>query len=137
MVNVRIANERDFETIAKHDKHISETTLKKKIANNQILIAEMNGEFVGWLRWGLFWDEIPFMNMLYVLEKYQNKRIGTTIVRKWEQMMLAEGFDKVMTSTLEQESAKYFYCKLGYRNLGKFTPFADEYEIVMGKNLLN
>ena len=34
MVNIRIANERDFETIAKCHKHISETTLKKKIANN-------------------------------------------------------------------------------------------------------
>ena len=135
MVNIRIANERDFETIAKCHKHISETTLKKKIANNQILIAEINGGFVGWLRWGPFWDEIPFMNMLYVLENYQNKGIGTALVRKWEQMLLADGFDNIMTSTLEQESSKYFYYKLGYRNLGKFMPFEDEYEIIMGKNL--
>ena len=99
------------------------------------MIAEINGGFVGWLRWGPFWDEIPFMNMLYVLENYQNKGIGTALVRKWEQMLLADGFDNIMTSTLEQESSKYFYYKLGYRNLGKFMPFEDEYEIIMGKNL--
>jgi len=36
------------------------------VQRGRILIAEDNGNPIGWLRWGLFWDEIPFMNMLGV-----------------------------------------------------------------------
>ena len=135
MSNIRIASEKDLEVVAKHDQHITKSNLKKKIADGQLLVAEDRGVFVGWLRYGLFWDEIPFMNLLYVLEPHQNQGIGTSLVREWEKRMLDAGYDKVMTSTLEQETAQHFYRKLGYRDLGKFMPFADEFEMIMGKNL--
>ena len=135
MTNIRIASKNDFEVLAKYDQHITENNLKKKIADGEFLVAEDRGEFVGWLRYSLFWDEIPFMNLLYVLEPHQNQGAGTALVREWEKRMLDAGYDKVMTSTLEQETAQHFYRKLGYRDLGKFMPFADEFEMIMGKDL--
>lgn len=40
------------------------------------LIAEDNGDLIGWLRWGLFWDNTPMMNMLYLLKGHRNKGYG-------------------------------------------------------------
>lgn len=134
-MKIRIANAEDLAILLQYDRHVSRETLKKKLADGRILIAQEKGTLVGWLRYGLFWDEIPFMNLLYVLEEHQNQGFGTALVRAWERQMLDAGYDKVMTSTLEQETAQHFYRKLGYRDLGKFMPFADEYEIVMGKML--
>ena len=75
-VKIRFAEESDFEILSQHDKHISAEILKKKISDKNILIAEMEENFAGWLRYNLFWDEIPFMNMLFVIEKFRGIGIG-------------------------------------------------------------
>ena len=70
---IRYAEETDFETVRKYDKHISETELKNAIALKRVLVLYQNGCFAGWLRFNLFWDEIPFVNMLYLLEEYRGR----------------------------------------------------------------
>lgn len=67
---IRYAEEREFDIIRKHDRHISEKELKEAIQAKRVLVMCQNDCFVGWLRFNLFWDEIPFMNMLYLLEEY-------------------------------------------------------------------
>ena len=37
-------------------------------------------KFVGWLRYNLFWDNTPFMNMLYLLDNERGKRNGSRLV---------------------------------------------------------
>ncbi len=135
MIEIKNAGSFDFSIIIEHDKHISRDMLNAKIDNGEILIAQLDGVFLGWLRWSLFWDEIPFMNMLGVVEKYRYRGIGSLLVLEWERLMSEKGFTKVMTSTLENETAQHFYRKLGYCDLGKFTPFENKYELILGKEL--
>ena len=95
----------------------------------------VDGNFVGWLRWNLFWDEIPFMNMLYFLEEYRGKGYGTQMVKFWESEMVKLGYDKVMTSSQANEFAQHFYRKLGYQDAGSFFPFCNDLEIIFTKEL--
>lgn len=132
-VKIRLAEESDFEILSQNDKHISAEILKKKIADKNILVAEIDGEFAGWLRYNLFWDEIPFMNMLFVIEKFRGIGIGEKLVRDWESLMFGSGHKMLLTSTQANEYAQHFYRKLGYKDLGGFTPFGEEYEIILGK----
>ena len=39
-----------------------------------------NNNFIGWLRFNLFWDNIPFLNMLYFLEEYRRKGYGKQLL---------------------------------------------------------
>lgn len=132
-VNIGLAEEKDFEILSRNDKHVSTEILKKKIADKNILIAEKDGEFAGWLRYNLFWDEMPFMNMLFVTEKFRGTGIGGELVRSWEKMMSEQGYKFLLTSTQANEYAQHFYRKLGYNDLGGFFPFGEEYEIILGK----
>lgn len=132
-VSIRLAEEKDFEILFQNDKHVSAEMLKKKISDKNILIAEKNGEFAGWLRYNLFWDEMPFMNMLFVTEKFRGTGIGGTLVRRWEKMMSEQGYKFLLTSTQANEYSQHFYRKLGYNDLGGFFPFGEEYEIILGK----
>ena len=132
-VKIRLAEESDFEILSQNDKHISAEILKKKISDKNILIAEMEEKFAGWLRYNLFWDEIPFMNMLFVTEKFRGMGIGGKLVREWEKLMSEQGYKLLLTSTQANEYAQHFYRKLGYTDLGGFTPFGEEYEIILGK----
>ena len=95
----------------------------------------VDGVFAGWLRWNLFWDEIPFMNMLYFLEDYRGKGYGTQMVRFWESEMVKLGYDKVMTSSQANEFAQHFYRNLGYQDAGSFFPFCNDLEIIFTKEL--
>lgn len=134
-LKIRLAEECDFEILSRNDKHVSAEMLKKKISDKNILIAEKNGEFAGWLRYNLFWDEMPFMNMLFVIEKFRGTGIGRELVRNWEKMMSEQGYKFLLTSTQANEYSQHFYRKLGYSDLGGFFPFGEEYEIILGKRL--
>lgn len=132
-ITVRKGSARDIDILHRCDTHISEEMLKDKIACRRILIAESGGEFAGWLRYGMFWDEMPFINMLYVLEKFRGKGIGTLLVTSWEQSMRSHGYSIFLTSTQAEESAQHFFRKQGYSDLGGFFPFGEGYELIMGK----
>ena len=73
---------------------------------------------IGWLRFGLFWDNIPFMNMLYILDGYRGKGNGTELVSFWEREMAQAGYGQALTSTQSDEKAQFFYRKIGYTECG-------------------
>lgn len=66
----------------------------------------------GWLRFGLFWDSIPFMNMFFVLKNFQGKRLGRQFVEFWETEMKKQGYKMLMTSRLPDEGSATFLQKI-------------------------
>lgn len=132
---VRPARPEDAELIAEADRHVPCERMRKLVSDGFVLAAFIGDSFAGWLRYGLFWDGIPFMNMLFVLEEYRGNGVGTALVREWERLAEENGHDTVMTSTQANETSQHFYRKLGYRDLGGFTPFGEEFEIIMGKQI--
>lgn len=117
------------------DPHIAENELRALVSRRRVLIAEEGGEVIGWLRWNLFWDNTPFMNMLYVLEAARGKGIGRELTLHWEEEMRQLGYQTLMTSTASDEYAQHFYRKLGYETIGGFTPFGEAYELILAKKL--
>lgn len=115
---IRYANESDFEILKEFEHEISPAELKNSIHANRILLMFHDGTFAGWLRFNLFWDSIPFMNMLFFLEAYRGKGNGTQLVSHWEAEMRKCGYSKVLTSTLSNEQAQFFYRKIGYIDCG-------------------
>ena len=130
---IRYADNSDYSWLIENDKHISEKILKSKIENNEVYVVEINGKLVGWLRYNLFWDNIPFMNMIYFLEEYRNIGIGTKLNNYWEEEMKQKGYNNVLTSTQSNEEAQHFYRKSGYKEIGGFKYFNEPYEIIFQK----
>lgn len=135
MIRIRLAAPEELDEILSADNHVQREHMEKLISDGSVAAAFYGEQFAGLLRYGLFWDEIPFMNMLWVKEEYRGKGVGTALVREWESLMAEKGYSAVMTSTQENETSQHFYRKLGYRDMGGFTPFGEEYEIIMGKRL--
>ena len=119
MVQVRAATTNDLAYLTDRE-HLSGSELEAILRRGRILIAQDSGESrpVGWLRWGLFWDEVPFMNMLHVAEDHRRGGIGHLLVNEWESQCREAGHAMVMTSTLSNESAQHFYRRMGYRDAG-------------------
>ena len=84
---IRYANENDIEIISKYDKHISKEELVNIIKLKRVIVMYEDNKFVGWLRYNLFWDNTPFMNMLYLLDNERGKGKGSRLVIFWENEM--------------------------------------------------
>ena len=134
-MTVRIATMNDLSRIVEQDRHISPEELKILISLGRVAVAEDGESFLGWLRWNLFWDNTPFLNMLYLLEPHRGKGYGKTMMAWWEREMRARSFDTLMTSTASDEYAQHFYQKLEYTAVGGFSLPGESYELIFVKTL--
>ena len=134
-MKIRVAEKSDIEILSTYDKHIGKTELESAISLGRIIVAEKNGTFIGWLRWNLFWDNTPFMNMLFILEQYRSCGFGRTMTAYWEKQMKAKGYDLVMTSSLSNETAQHFYRKLNYVDSGALLLPEEPLEIIFVKKI--
>lgn len=135
-MKIEYANKEDYQYILNNDKHISKELIESKINMKEIIIARNEDhKNIGWLRYNYFWDNTPFMNMLYLDENYRHKEIGKNLVTFWENEMKHNGYDLVMTSTLSNENAQHFYRKLGYKDAGSLLLENEPLEIIFAKKL--
>ena len=132
---IRYAETKDYLWLKEHDRHISEETLKTKIASKEIYVVQENDLIIGWLRYNLFWDNIPFMNLIYLLEKYRRNKIEKKLIDYWENEMRKKGYKNVLTSTQSNEEAQHFYRKMGYTEIGGFKYLEEAFEIIFYKKL--
>ena len=132
---IRYANENDIEIISKYDKHISKEELANIIKLKRVIVMYEDDKFVGWLRYNLFWDNTPFMNMLYLLDNERDKGNGSRLVIFWENEMKQKNYEFVLTSTQSNEEAQFFYRKIGYVDSGALLLPNEPLEIILYKKL--
>ena len=131
---IELAQSKDKQKIAKLDSHIHTAHLGECIWNGQVYVLKddsiknggqnhrLKDPVVGVLRYSLFWQSIPFLDLLYIAEDYRRKGFGTQMMSQWEHNMKLRGYKYVMTSTQADEDAWRFYEKLGYSKVGGFLP---------------
>jgi ribosomal protein S18 acetylase RimI-like enzyme len=134
-MKIELATEKDYKYIVERDRHIPETLVRTKIKEKEIFILKDSEKEIGWMRYGYFWDNIPFMNMIWIDEEYRGQGIGKKIVLYWEEIMCQRGFKLVMTSTQSNEVAQHFYRKIGYRDAGCLLLETQPLEVILTKNL--
>ena len=131
----RYAAEHDIDLLTNLDKHITPTELRNSVALNRVLLMCDGDRVIGWLRYNLFWDNTPFMNMLYIIDGERGNGCGSELVACWENSMKELGYDKVITSTQSDERGLFFYRKHGYKDCGCLLLPGETAEILFYKSL--
>lgn len=136
MTHIRLATHGDLPALTEKER-IPEVELRAILGRNRILLAAETSQqgFIGWLRWGLFWDEVPFMNLLHVDEHRRGEGVGRLLVREWERVCAQAGHSTVLTSTVSAESAQHFYRRLGYTDAGALFLPGESAEILFLKQI--
>ena len=134
-MTIRIATIDDEEFLVAHRRHIDADMMKEKIARRHVYVAESDDQIVGWARYGLFWDNLPFLNMIHVLDDHRKRGIGSALMDVWERDMADHGFPMVLTSTQSDEDAQHFYRKLGYVDCGVLLLPDEAGELILMKRL--
>ncbi len=139
MFSIRYVTEEDKGFWFSLDKHLSESEFLLKVRDKRGYIIKDGEKPIGVIRYNLFWDIIPFLNLIYFEESYRGKGYGTSAMLHWENEMLKAGHKLVMTSTMVEESSQLFYRKLGYKDCGclikDIPPFVETMEMFMMKQI--
>ncbi len=131
----RFATTDDIDILTENDKNIDKQEMLNLIGLKRVYIMEDDGKFIGWLRYNLFWDNTPFMNMIHLNDENRGKGYGRKFVEFWEDEMRKLGYKTAMTSTASDEFAQHFYIRLGYSTVGGFLPFGSKFEVILSKKL--
>lgn len=119
-MTARYASEADRDFWLSLDRHLPEGAFERKLASRQAFVLEEAGEGLAILRYSLFWETIPFCDLLYVAEDERLLGRGRALTEYWEREMKRLGFGLVMTSTQSDEEGQHFWRRLGYRDCGSF-----------------
>ena len=130
-MEIRLAAAQDKEKILQYDCHIHHNKVGECIHNGLVEVLCDGDKIVGVLRYNLFWQSIPFLDLLYIDVACQGQGWGSKMMENWEEAMKRMGYPSVMLSTQEDETAKYFYEKRGYRRIGAFLPPEQEADEIM------
>ena len=126
----------DLSAIRRYDCHIPTERLAGQIAQGFVYVCVQEGEIIGILRYSLFWQEHPFLDLLFLDERCRGQGIGRRFLSFWEAEMRRCGFSYVLTSTQADETAYRFYEKMGYVRCGSFgPPEQDAAELIYRKRL--
>lgn len=130
-LEIRPAVAADKKQIMKYDCHIQPGNLILCIDNGMVDVLCDGKQIVGVLRYNLFWQSIPFLDLIYIDDAYRGQGYGGMMMAHWENSMKAIGYSYLMLSTQEDETAYIFYEKLGYRRIGAFLPPEQEADEIM------
>ena len=139
MFEIRYVSENDKFFWFTLDKHLNENEFALKIRDKRAYVIGDGNNLVGILRYNLFWDNTPFLTLIYFEEASRGKGFGKQAMLFWENEMRKLGYKMVMTSTQVDEQAQHFYRNLGYMDRGSIfldgTPFTQPQEMLMIKIL--
>ncbi|MCI9625460.1 MAG: GNAT family N-acetyltransferase [Clostridia bacterium] len=135
-LKIRQAEENEIAELLQYDRHIAVEKLMDCIRAGNVYAICLENKMIGVLRYSYFWQSIPFLDLLFLAPDCRKKGYGRHAVAYWEKQMRRMGYRNAMTSTQADETAQFFYEKLGYTRAGAFFPPEQEAEEIIFKKPL-
>lgn len=138
-MEIKVVTENDKEFVMGMDKHVDDTGYNNRVYTKSGYVIWEGKQRIGIMAHCLLWDQIPFMNLLFIKEEYRRKGFGKQAVISWEKEMKNQGYRMTLISTQVDEGAQHLYRKLGYIDCGGLvldhTPFDQPMEMFFRKVL--
>lgn len=115
---LRPARETDFKFLRALSDGPSDDALKALIRDGRLRIFDAYGRPIGYLKFTVLWDQLPFVELLFLAEADRGQGFGSEMMRAWEGEMATKGFARALTSSQANETAQVFWRKLGYSDCG-------------------
>lgn len=138
-MEIKIVTNNDKEFVMSIDKHINDTGYNNLVYTKSGYVIWEKNQRTRIIVHCILWDNIPFMNFLFIKEEYRNKGLAKQAIIIWENEMKNQGYKMTLISTQVDEGAQHLYRKLGYIDCGGLvfnnTPFDQPMEMFFRKVL--
>ncbi|MHA2323699.1 MAG: GNAT family N-acetyltransferase [Candidatus Thorarchaeota archaeon] len=102
-VLVRFAGPELLEWCVVSDNYVTEQVIRHKIVNDEIIIAELDGQPIGYLRLEYLWSNIPYIGTIFVIELYRKEGVGRKILAFLEDYLRSRGHVALYSSSQADE----------------------------------
>ena len=138
-MEIRVATDNDKEFVMSIDKHVNDISYKNRVYTKSGYIMWEGDQRIGLMAHCVLWDNLPFMNFIFVKNEYRGKGYAKQAIISWENEMRKQGYKMTLISTQVDEGAQHLYRKLGYIDCGGLvfnnTPFDQPMEMFFRKVL--
>lgn len=138
-MEIKVVTIEDKDFVMSIDKHVNDIGYENRVfTKNGYVIWEKN-QRIGIMVHCILWDNLPFMNLVFVNKEFRGRGYASEAIRAWEHEMRKQGYKMTLISTQVDETAQHLYRKLGYVECGGLlfnnTPFDQPMEMFMRKVL--
>ena len=138
-MELKVVTDSDKEFVMSIDKYIDDTAYSNRVYTKSGYVIWEENQRVGIMAHCILWDNLPFLNLIFVKEEYRNKGFAKKAIIYWENEMKNQGYKMTLISTQVDEKAQHLYRKLGYIDCGGLvfqnTPFDQPMELFFRKVL--
>lgn len=119
-IGVRFAEPEDLDFCAESDyDHVSEAVVKRKIEEKAVILAEVDGETVGYLRVEYLWLKVPYLSVIHVNEEHQRRGVGTAMIKFLEEHLRRHGHNVLYSSSqVNEPGPQMWHRKIGFKKCG-------------------
>lgn len=100
---VRFAGPEDLEWCVVEDVHVTEQIIRQKIMNDEILVAELDGQLIGYIRLEYLWSIKPYIGVIFVVDDYRHEGIGRKLLNYLESHLKKYGHEELYSSSQANE----------------------------------
>ena len=115
---LRAAQDTDFDFVRGFSSEPRDDRLRAQIQDGRLRIIESSEGPIGFIKFYVLWEVLPFLEVIMIRDDCRGRGIGTEAVRAWEAEMSARSFQRAITSTQADETAQYFWRRIGYQDCG-------------------
>jgi len=134
-MTIEFATLDDVDTILDYDEHVALSEMDRSVENKRCIVAKSDEVIFGFARWNLFWDNTPFLNILYVPDGYNRMGVGSQLLTFWENEMKKQRYSILPTSTQANEKGQHFFRKRGYQDCGNLILPKESLELILYKEV--
>jgi L-amino acid N-acyltransferase YncA len=117
--DVRLATSTDAEFLIPLNAPLSETAIRRKITDEEILIAAQDSRRVAFMRIGLLWSLHPFIELIVVPEEgLRGRGIGTALLRALEERYAAASEYVYSSCVTSEERPQRWHRSRGFEDCG-------------------
>lgn len=101
---VRPASLDDLEFVSRvGNSKIPTEVARRKIECHEVVVAERDGESVGFLRLEYLWSKIPYVAAIWVLEEHRRHGVGRAMLDYVEALLREQGHEMLYSSSQADE----------------------------------
>ena len=117
-LTVRLATMDDLDFVAQ-DGHIPSEVVAGKIGRDEVVVAERDGESVGYARIEFLWSVVPYIALIWILEPHRRQGVGTAILEHLEERFRASGHEALFSSSQADEpEPQAWHRRMGFEDCG-------------------
>ena len=115
---VRLATLADLDFVAQ-DHYIPTGVVRRKIEQQEVIVAERRGSPVGYARLEYLWSRVPYIALIWVLPEHRRQGAGKAMLRFMKDYLRENGHQRLFSSSqVDEAEPQAWHRHVGFEECG-------------------